>query len=489
MHRQLTHPGLNRTGAAAPLPPRRPCLVNRSACRLAGTPVADPGDPARRAPSRWLLLRDYLRCGAIAQFAPVMTELVPAARAGLPVLGICNGFQILCEAHLLPRRADPQRGPAVHHQGPAAAGGEHNHPSYVEPHQGAATGVSGIVRDILAMGARPVAVMDALRFGPAEAPDTGRVLPGVVSGISFYGNYLGLPNIGGELDFDLSYAGNSLVNALCVGGDAARRAVGRGGPRAAQQDHPVRVHDRPGWRRRHLGAGQRRASVWANAQPTFRSTGKTSLALRSQREPHQHPRTGRPARRDRAGQHGHRGHVRHRRAHRAVHHRSRRAQRGRGGRPAGARFARLPAAGARPPGHRLGRWPAKRPRWTSWGQVRPGDRPGRARLHRRARGALGHVRAAAAERVPVRVRLPGPAGHHDLRPGVHATRVAVGRRLAAEHPADADLVIPVPESGTPAAIGFAEASGIPFGQGLVKNYSSVAPSSSPARPSGSGASS
>ena len=93
----------------------------------------------------------------------------------------------------------------------------HNHPSYVEPHQGAATGVGGIVRDILAMGARPVAVMDALRFGPASAPDTARVLPGVVSGISFYGNCLGLPNIGGELDFDPSYAGNPLVNALCVG--------------------------------------------------------------------------------------------------------------------------------------------------------------------------------------------------------------------------------------------------------------------------------
>jgi phosphoribosylformylglycinamidine synthase II len=93
----------------------------------------------------------------------------------------------------------------------------HNHPSYVEPFQGAATGVGGIVRDILAMGARPVAVMDALRFGPADAPDTRRVLPGVVSGISFYGNCLGLPNIGGELSFDPCYAGNPLVNALCVG--------------------------------------------------------------------------------------------------------------------------------------------------------------------------------------------------------------------------------------------------------------------------------
>jgi phosphoribosylformylglycinamidine synthase subunit PurL len=93
----------------------------------------------------------------------------------------------------------------------------HNHPSYVEPFQGAATGVGGIVRDILAMGARPVAVMDALRFGPADAPDTRRVLPGVVGGISFYGNCLGLPNIGGELAFDPCYVGNPLVNALCLG--------------------------------------------------------------------------------------------------------------------------------------------------------------------------------------------------------------------------------------------------------------------------------
>jgi phosphoribosylformylglycinamidine synthase subunit PurL len=93
----------------------------------------------------------------------------------------------------------------------------HNHPSFVEPFQGAATGVGGIVRDILAMGARPVAVMDSLRFGPADAPDTHRVLPGIVGGISFYGNCLGLPNIGGELAFDPCYLGNPLVNALCVG--------------------------------------------------------------------------------------------------------------------------------------------------------------------------------------------------------------------------------------------------------------------------------
>ncbi|MFL6287212.1 MAG: AIR synthase related protein, partial [Actinomycetes bacterium] len=93
----------------------------------------------------------------------------------------------------------------------------HNHPSYVEPYQGAATGIGGIVRDILSMGARPVAVMDPLRFGPADAPDTHRVLPGVIAGIGGYGNCLGLPNIGGEVVFDETYLGNPLVNALCVG--------------------------------------------------------------------------------------------------------------------------------------------------------------------------------------------------------------------------------------------------------------------------------
>ncbi len=93
----------------------------------------------------------------------------------------------------------------------------HNHPSYVEPYQGAATGVGGIVRDILAMGARPVAVMDPLRFGPLHAEDTRRVLPGVVAGVGGYGNCLGLPNIGGEVVFDETYLGNPLVNALCVG--------------------------------------------------------------------------------------------------------------------------------------------------------------------------------------------------------------------------------------------------------------------------------
>jgi phosphoribosylformylglycinamidine synthase II len=93
----------------------------------------------------------------------------------------------------------------------------HNHPSYVEPYQGAATGIGGIVRDILTMGARPVLVMDPLRFGDADHPDTKRVLPGIVAGIGGYGNCLGLPNVGGEVVFDPSYQGNPLVNALCLG--------------------------------------------------------------------------------------------------------------------------------------------------------------------------------------------------------------------------------------------------------------------------------
>jgi phosphoribosylformylglycinamidine synthase len=93
----------------------------------------------------------------------------------------------------------------------------HNHPSYVEPYQGAATGVGGIVRDIMSMGARPIAVMDPLRFGNLSHPDTARVLPGVVAGVGGYGNCLGLPNIGGEVVFDDCYQGNPLVNALCVG--------------------------------------------------------------------------------------------------------------------------------------------------------------------------------------------------------------------------------------------------------------------------------
>src|SRR5699024_6989691 len=93
----------------------------------------------------------------------------------------------------------------------------HNHPSYVEPYQGAATGVGASVRDIISMGARPGAVMDQLRFGAIDHPDTARVVHGVVSGVGGYGNSLGLPNIGGETVFDAAYQSNPLVNALALG--------------------------------------------------------------------------------------------------------------------------------------------------------------------------------------------------------------------------------------------------------------------------------
>ena len=93
----------------------------------------------------------------------------------------------------------------------------HNSPSYIEPFQGAATGIGGIVRDIISMGARPIAVLDALRMGKIDHPDTERVLKGAVAGLSHYGNTLGLPGIGGELVFDSSYQGNPLVNAMAIG--------------------------------------------------------------------------------------------------------------------------------------------------------------------------------------------------------------------------------------------------------------------------------
>ena len=93
----------------------------------------------------------------------------------------------------------------------------HNHPSAVEPLQGAATGVGGIVRDILAMGARPVALLNSLRFGPPDDPTNRRLLRGVVDGIGWYGNCIGVPDVAGEIYFDESYSQNPLVNAMCVG--------------------------------------------------------------------------------------------------------------------------------------------------------------------------------------------------------------------------------------------------------------------------------
>src|SRR5437868_10298142 len=93
----------------------------------------------------------------------------------------------------------------------------HNHPSFIEPYQGAATGVGGILRDVFTMGARPIANLNSLRFGSLEAPATRRLLEGVVAGIAGYGNSIGIPTVGGEIAFDDSYAGNPLVNVFCLG--------------------------------------------------------------------------------------------------------------------------------------------------------------------------------------------------------------------------------------------------------------------------------
>ncbi len=93
----------------------------------------------------------------------------------------------------------------------------HNHPSFIEPYQGAATGVGGIIRDIFTMGARPIALLNSLRFGELDAPGTPRLLEGVVAGIAGYGNSIGIPTVGGEIAFEPSYAGNPLVNVFCLG--------------------------------------------------------------------------------------------------------------------------------------------------------------------------------------------------------------------------------------------------------------------------------
>ncbi|MBZ5587066.1 MAG: phosphoribosylformylglycinamidine synthase subunit PurL [Acidobacteriia bacterium] len=125
----------------------------------------------------------------------------------------------------------PTRGPRVI-QGPGENAGvvdlgqgwvtvfkmeSHNHPSFIEPYQGAATGVGGILRDVFTMGARPVMILDSLRFGSLDAPRMPHLVDGVVRGIGDYGNCVGVPTVGGEVDFHPSYNGNILVNAMCVG--------------------------------------------------------------------------------------------------------------------------------------------------------------------------------------------------------------------------------------------------------------------------------
>ncbi len=133
----------------------------------------------------------------------------------------------------------------------------HNHPSAVEPYQGAATGVGGILRDIFTMGARPIAVLDALRFGDPADPRTRHLVDGIVRGVGGYGNCVGVPTVGGELVFDPTYQGNPLVNVMAIGLLEERQAHPCGGTRPGQPCRPVRIGDRSRRDRWRVRAGQR----------------------------------------------------------------------------------------------------------------------------------------------------------------------------------------------------------------------------------------
>ena len=137
----------------------------------------------------------------------------------------------------------------------------HNHPSAIEPYQGAATGVGGILRDIFTMGARPLAVMDPLFFGPPDDARQRWLVEGVVSGISGYGNSVGVPTVGGELTFDPCYAQNPLVNVLCMGALPTDRLVLGHRLRPGKPRRPARVEHGPRRHRRRERASPRPASA------------------------------------------------------------------------------------------------------------------------------------------------------------------------------------------------------------------------------------
>ncbi|HWP34138.1 MAG TPA: phosphoribosylformylglycinamidine synthase subunit PurL [Thermodesulfobacteriota bacterium] len=185
--------------------------------------MADPPATAELAAAHGLTADEYARIVALLGRPPGVTEL------GL--------FQAMWSEHCSYKSSRvhlarlPTAGPHVL-QGPGENAGavaigdglaavfkieSHNHPSFIEPYQGAATGVGGILRDVFTMGARPVALLDSLRFGPPDAPRMRYLIKGVVSGIGGYGNAFGCPTVGGEVGFEASYAGNILVNAFCLG--------------------------------------------------------------------------------------------------------------------------------------------------------------------------------------------------------------------------------------------------------------------------------
>ena len=153
----------------------------------------------------------------------------------------------------------------------------HNHPSAIEPYEGAATGVGGILRDVFSVGARPIALMDPLRFGPLDDPRSRWIAEGVVSGVSGYGNSVGVPTVGGETVFDPTYQDNPLVNVFCLGVLPTERLVlarasGRRQPRRA-----VRLVHRPRRHRRGQRAGLGRVRRGGRRRQATERAGRRSL--------------------------------------------------------------------------------------------------------------------------------------------------------------------------------------------------------------------
>jgi len=160
----------------------------------------------------------------------------------------------------------------------------HNHPSFIEPKQGAATGVGGILRDIFTMGARPVASLDSIRFGPLDDPKHRHLLRGVVEGIGGYGNAVGVATVGGETNFHPCYGGNILVNAFNRGIVEADPIFLGHGDRRRKPRGLCRLQDRPRRHpRRHHGVGRvrrclgREASDRAGRRPVHRKAAAGSL--------------------------------------------------------------------------------------------------------------------------------------------------------------------------------------------------------------------
>ena len=178
----------------------------------------------------------------------------------------------------------------------------HNHPSAVEPFQGAATGVGGILRDVFALGARPVAVLDSLRFGELESERSRYLFDRVVAGIGHYGNSIGVPTVGGEVYFEPPYEHNCLVNAMCVGlarsdrtvRSAARDATGSGArPFSPRRSWPMGTTSGPR-SRSVIRSRSRSCSSAASSSPTaaFSSPSRTSARRASRRRLARWPRPG-----------------------------------------------------------------------------------------------------------------------------------------------------------------------------------------------------